>query len=249
MKNGASVVHLEQPVVNENSVAKIKKWSLRLSKVLLIIGVSLAALYFVVHLIWRFSGSNQWEFVEEKNGVKLYTLKAPGLDSIQVRAVVQIRSKLSSIVAFMQDYSSCTPLGCTEPKQVERVDDQLQYYSFRYASPFPFQEREFVIRSQFYQNPHTKEVLMSIDAAPDKVPPNNCCFRVTDINNRWRFTPLENGLVEIEATQKMNIGGFVPDLLLNMRRPQSLARVLMRLEGFVNEKKYRDAMIDYIKEK
>jgi hypothetical protein len=249
MKNGASVAHLEQPVVNANSVAKIKKWSLRLSKVLLIMGVSLAALYFVAHLFWRFSGSNQWEFVEEKNGVKLYTLKAPGLDSIQVKANVQIRSKLSSIVAFMQDYSSCTPLGCNDPKLVERVDDQLQYYSFRYASPSPFQEREFVIRSQFYQNPHTKEVLMAIDAAPDKVPPNDCCFRVTDMNNRWRFTPLENGLVEIEAIQKMNIGGFVPDLLLNMRRPQSLARVLMRLEGFANEKKYQDAKIDYIKEK
>jgi hypothetical protein len=249
MKNGVSVAHLEQPVVNENSVAKIKKWSARLLKVLLIVGVSLVALYFVAHSIWRFSGSNQWEFVEEKNGVKVYTLKAPGLDSIQVRTVVQIRSRLSSIVAFMQDYSSCIPLGCIEPKLVERVDDQLQYYYFRYESPFPFQGREFVIKSQFYQNPHTKEVLMAIDAAPDKVPPNNCCFRVTDLNNRWRFTPLENGLVEIEATQKMNVGGFVPDLFLNRNRPKSLAKVLSRLEGLVNGEKYRDAKIDYIKEK
>jgi hypothetical protein len=249
MKNGVSVAHLEQAVVNENSTPIIKKWSVRLLKALLIVGVSLTALYFAAHTIWRFSGSNQWEFLEERNGVKLHTLKSPGLDSIQVRAVAQIRASLSSIVAFMQDYSSCIPLGCTEPKLVERVDDQIQYYSFKYESPFPFQPREFVIRSQFYQNPHTKEVLMSIDATPDKVPPNSCCFRVTDINNKWRFTPLENGLVEIEATQKMNIGGFVPDLLLNTRRPRSLASVLSKLEGFVNEKKYRDAKIDYIKEK
>jgi hypothetical protein len=249
MKNVASVAHLEQPVVNENSAPKIKMWSVRLLKVLLIMGVSLAALYFVAHSIWRFSGSNQWEFVEEKNGVKVYTLKSPGLDSIQVRASVQVRSTLSSIVAFMQDYASCVPLGCIEPKLVERVDDQLQYYSFRYARSFPFQEREFVIRAQFYQNPHTKEVLAAFDAAPDKAPPNDCCFRVTDMNNKWRFTPLENGLVEIEATQKMNVGGFVPDLFLNRQRPKSLARVLSRLQGFVNEKKYRDAKIDYIKEK
>jgi START domain len=249
MKNGVSVAQLEQPVVNENSVAKIKKWNVRLLKVLLIVSVSLVALYFVAHMIWRFSGSNQWEFVQEKNGVKVYTLKAPGLDSIQVKGVMQIRTTLSGIVAHLQDHTSCLSLGCLEPKLVERVDDQIQYYSFRYKRSFPFQDREFVIKAQFHQNPHTKEILVDFDATPDKVPPNNCCFRVTDLNNMWRFTPLENGLVEVEYKQNMNVGGFVPDLYLNMVRPDGMVIVLSKWRDLVNEKKYQDAKLDFIKEK
>src|SRR5262245_49484874 len=144
MKNEASVAHLGQPVVNEISVTKARKWSVRLLKILLTVGASLVALYFVALLIWRYSGSNQWEFVHEKNGVKLYTLKSPGSDLLQIRGTVQVRSTLSGIVAWMQDYQACIPLGCYEPKQVELVDGQLQYLSFQYDQPFPFQRREYV---------------------------------------------------------------------------------------------------------
>src|SRR5215470_3967834 len=128
MNNGVSVAHLEQSVGNEGSVAKPKKWGERLLKVLLIVGVSLAALFIVASLTWRFSGSNQWEFVEERNGVKVYSLKAPGSDLMQVKGIVQIRSTLAGPVKFMQDPDGCNDVGCHESKMIERVDDQLQYY-------------------------------------------------------------------------------------------------------------------------
>jgi hypothetical protein len=176
-------------------------------------------------------------------------LKTPGLDSIQVKGIVQVRSTLSGIVAHMQDYNGCIPLGCLEPKLVERMDDQVQYYFFRYERSFPYQDREFLIRAQFHQNPHTKEVLVNFDAAPDKLPLNDCCFRVTDLNNKWRLTPLENGLVEMEYTQKMNVGGFIPDLYLNMGRPRGMASVLSKMQSLLDKKKYQDAKFDFIKEK
>src|SRR5262245_43339004 len=103
MDSDVSVAYLEQSVENENTVAKTKRWVKRLLKVLLVLSVSLVGLYFVARVIWRVSGSNQWELVGERKGVTVYTLKAPGVDLELIRANLRVRSTLATIVKYMQD--------------------------------------------------------------------------------------------------------------------------------------------------
>ena len=249
MKNGASVAQLEQPLVNVSSIAKPKKWVVRLLKVLSIVGVSLVALFFVAHSTWKFSGSNQWEFEFEKNGVKVYSLKAPGMDRIQIKGVVQARSTLSHVVRYNQDPTVCALSGCIESRVIERVDDQVQYNTFRYNFPYPYKPREYVVRAQFHQDPRTKEVFLVYAAAPDKLPPNSCCFRVTDMNNTWRFTPLENGVIEVEQVLNMSEGTFMPDWWVKREKLESMAARLSKLQDRWDKRKYQDEKFDFIIEK
>ena len=249
MKNEISVAYLEQPLVNESSIAKARKWSVRGFKVLLIVVVSLVALFFVAQLIWRFSGSNQWEFVHEKNGVKIYTLKTPGMGRIQVKGTVKVRSTLSHLVRYSQDPTVCALTGCFESRMIERVDDQLQYYTFRYNFPYYYKPREYVVKAQFHQNPSNKEVLLMFAATPDKLPPDSCCFRVTDMYNTFRFTPLENGLVELEYARSMSEGLLTPDWWIGRQTIKQLTTMLSTLQGRLDKKKYQDEKFDFIKEK
>jgi hypothetical protein len=249
MKNGVSVAQSEQTLVNVSSIAKPKKWIVRLFKIISIVAVSLVALFSVANVIWKFSGSNQWEFEFEKNGVKVYSLKAPGMDRIQVKGVVQVRSTLSHIVRYNQDPTVCAMTGCFESRVIERVDDQVQYNTFRYNFPYPYKPREYVVRAQFHQNPTTKEVLLVYAAAPDKLPPNSCCFRVTDMNNTWRFTPLENGLIEVEQVLNMSEGLFMPDWWSNRQKLESMAARLSTMEARWDKRKYQDEKFDFLKEK
>jgi len=249
MKNEISIAHLERPLVNESSIAKARKLTVRVFKVLLIVVVSLVALFLVAQFIWRYSGSNQWEFVHEKNGVKIYTLKAPGVGRIQIKGVVQVRSTLSHIVRYNQDPEICKNTGCIESRMIDRVDDQLQYYTFRYNFPYYYKPREYVIRAQFHQDPRNKEVLLVFSAAPDKLPPNSCCFRVTDMYNTFRFTPLENGLVEIEYVRNMSEGLFTPDWWVDRETIEHMTYMLSRLPDRLDKRKYQDEKFDFIKEK
>lgn len=253
MKNEASVAHLERHLINDaehdHSTVKVKKRSGGFFKYLSITVVSLVALFSVANLIWKYTGSNQWELVEEKDGVKVYSLKTPGMDRIQIKGVVQVHSTLSHFVRYNQDPDVCKASGCIENKVIERVDDQLQYNTFRYNSDYPFRPREYVIRAQFHQNPLTKEVLLVYAAAPDKLPPNSCCFRVTDMNNTWRFTPLGNGLIEVEQVLNMSEGEFTPDWWGNKRTIKRIAARLATLQDRLDKKKYEDEKFDFIKEK
>lgn len=227
---------------------KRKRWPKKVLKIAWIGAVSLASLYCVGRLAWRFSGSNQWELVGDKNGVKVYSLKEPGNDLLQVKGVVRVRSTLASLVKMSQDESFCKETGCLDSRVLDWVDDQVQYGYFRYDLPFPWRPREFVVRTWTYQNPRTKEVLMKVSAVPGMLPPNPCCFRVTDMNNTIRFTPVGNGQVEVEYVQHLNEGGFIPDWLLNVARGRLMLSGLPQLQHIVDRDKYQNAKFDFIKE-
>lgn len=228
------------------TLAKPKTSSKTLLKALWLGAISLAGLYFITHLIWTLSGSNQWEFHSEKNGVKVYTLKVPGSPLRQVKAVTRVHTTVARLVEMVRDPQVCADIGCTGARTLERVNDSLQYDYFQ-LEVSPFQKREFVIEEQFHQNPETKAVFMSVAAVPDKIPPNPCCFRVTQLNNSLQFTPLGNGEVEIEYVVSQNEGGFIPDLFLNWRRPQVMSN-LHRMQDLANREKYENARFDFIKE-
>jgi hypothetical protein len=234
---------------NENLVAKPRTRMKRLARGLFVGSVSLVALSVVASLIWKFSGSNQWELVGERNGVKVYALKSPGEDLEQIRAVARIHSTLAGLVKFMQDPDVCDDISCYESRILERVDDQMLYTTFRFNYPFPFRPREFVVRAHFYQNPGTKEVLLEYAATPDKLAPNDCCFRITRMNNTWRFTPLGNGEVEIECQLNMDEGGFMPSFLLNQVRTKMLFAALPGIGKLVRKPKYQQAQFDFVKER
>jgi hypothetical protein len=232
----------------EASVTKSKTWLRKSLRVLWLGAISLVALYFVVRLGWRFSGPNQWEFVGEKNGVKVYTLKEPGTDLLQVKGIIRVRSTLAGLVKMNQDTDFCNEMGCIDAHIIEREDDQVQYSYFRMNLPFPYRPREFVARTRTYQNPQTKEVVMDVSAAADKIPPNSCCFRVTEINNTIRFTPVGDGHVDLEYVQHLNEGGFLPDWMLNSGRQELMFSELPKLQHYLDREKYQSAKFDFIKE-
>src|SRR5258708_4874556 len=116
---------------DEDSVTKPKSWARRFVNVLLIAGISLAGLYCIGRLIWRFSGANQWELVSEGKGAQIYALKEPGTDLQQVKGRVRVHTTLNRAVAWLQDPDTCKEVRCIEPRTIARVDDQLQYVSMQ----------------------------------------------------------------------------------------------------------------------
>jgi hypothetical protein len=228
---------------------KSRGWKPWVARAALWLAVLATVTYIVAVLTWRYSGSNQWELVREQDGVRLYTFKSPGFDVRQVRGVVTVESTLGGLVQFMKDPDVCDQIGCYESRMVENVDEQVQYYTFRFDYPFGFRPRDFVVRAQFHQHPQTGAVLLEFTAAPDKMPLNDCCVRVTDMRNSWLFTPLGDGRVEVQYTMNMHEGGFIPHLLLNNVRPQVMAGLLPRLESMIARDEYQRASFDFLVER
>lgn len=211
------------------------------------VGLVLLLAYVASRMIAKYSGSNQWELIQERNGAKVYTLKQPGTNLEQQRGVVRVRSSLSGLVAWMQGGDACKNIaGCHDGKKDDPVDEQIRYGYFRFQVPRPLRPREFYFRAHFHQIPATKEVWVEYAAIPDAQPLDDCCFRVTQMSNTWRLTPVGNGMVEAEYVMNMDWGGFLPDIVATRLRRRFMMSQLLRLQGNVD--KFQHVKFGYIQE-
>lgn len=202
-----------------------------------------------LHFNWKYSGSGEWEFVHEIDKVRVYSQKEPGEVLKRFKVIGRFQSKLAGIVKLMRDPEACADVGCVESYIIETKDyPRFVYYTFRYNLPEPFQPRDFVVLSEFYQNEDTKEIYVDYSAALDKLPETDCCVRVTHMKNIWRFTPLENGEVEVEFIMDNHPGGFIPYFLANPEMQSSMHLEIPELQKVLNKEKYRNAVVDYVQE-
>jgi hypothetical protein len=227
-------------MTNENATTRPRRIFRRIFKVLGIGGALLLFLAVVAHYMWMYSGSNQWEPAIDKNGIKIYTLKAPGNLVKRLRGVTRVKTTMNAAVSAMMstDLSDCKEWfpRCGRAETLHQASPQDMTRVFLFSVPFrPFPQREFMLKGRASQDPVTKAVLVEYNAVPDEVTQNACCYRITHMANSWRFTPLPDGWVEVENRVNMDIG--VPYFMFNRFMPGGQFRMLGRLQKYLDKKK------------
>jgi hypothetical protein len=200
--------------------------------------------------VWKYSGSNKWELVLDKNGVKVYALKAPGSSLKQFKAVRRVKTTLNRAMGPMvkTDVATCAEWipGCDGMEIVEPWNPQelSEAWLWHVNFPSPFSPREFLIKAQFIPDPQSKAVRVEVVASPDKLPRNGCCFRVVHMHNSWRFTTLENGELEVECLENVDMG--IPYWLFNLGGGQGIYGLFSKLPVLLNEGKYQDERFEFV---
>jgi hypothetical protein len=224
--------------------------------VLLFGAASLIMVVYVASVAWTMSGSHQWELELDKDGVQVYSFKAPGSFNKQFKGVTRGDYSQSQFVAALlldnhsldnckQWIPTCIGLQVLEPYSEKAQGDSV-LWTLELLPPV-FKNREYVIKSHAEQHPETKVVAIDILAAANKVPLNDCCVRITHIHNRWQITPLDDGQVEVQLVQDFSMGGFFPDFLLNLANAEETYKLFHdQLPALVNKEKYRVAEFEFI---
>lgn len=203
------------------------------------------------HSLWKNSGSGEWKLKSDKKGMRVYTLKTPGETWIKIKIIGRLRAKLASIITLMRNPDSAEDVGMFDSHYINGSgsDPKLVYYTFKQKLFPPFKHREFVVKSEFSQDPETKEMKFNFVAAPDKLPFNKRYHRVTKMHNKWRYTPLESGEVEYEFIyDAVDPGGYFPYALANWLIPAMLPFAFSKMPKILDKEKYRNAKADYVLE-
>ena len=69
---------------------------------------------------------------------------------------------------------------------------------------------------------------------------------MADMHNSWKFTPLENGEVEVEFTENMDQG--LPYLLVNNMLPNGVYQTLGVLQKYFDQDDWKNAKYEFIRE-
>lgn len=202
----------------------------------LLVIVALAA---VGHFAYKYSGSDEWHELPEKDGVKVYWQKPAGSTVVIYKGVTRFRASLTSITRFMQDPTTCDDVGCSDYVVLDTVSPQVQYMSFVYNYK-PFSKRQFVVKVDVSQDPATKVVKVHYLSDADRIPPNDCCIRVPHMNNLWTFKPAGNGEIEVEYIVDMYEGGMIPYFVYSTIHEKTAYFALRNIGNFVVSDKYKE---------
>ena len=225
-------------------------WTKRLVRALAMEVLFFAVVLFVSHWVWKFSGSNQWKLVIDRNGAKVYSLKEPGSSLEKFKGIVRVKTTMNRVVSALMDNSveNCADWipGCVISKLIVPWNPQdLTFTGFwREDFPSPFRPRELVLRGQFSHLPDTKAINLQFIEMPGLIPRNDCCIRVTHMRNNWLITPLKDG--EVEAQLVDDIDTQVPYVLVNRMGAEGIYEFLEDLPRLFNKDKYANMKWDFI---
>lgn len=221
----------------------------KILKYILYSALALAAILMLLHLIWNRSGSNQWELAIDKDGVKVWTLKTSGSNLVKVKAATRIKSRLGGMVKLLEDLDSCAEADCYDAKVIQSIETlpgrYAAYVRFKFDIP-GLKTQDYVLFQEHYQDPVSKKLEINLMAAPSRIPWDECCVRITHLNNSWKITPLRNNELDIEFTQDTDME--MPYFLVNFALTRGTYEILHGLQDIMNMEKYRNARGGYIQE-
>lgn len=215
---------------------RIKRFLLRSLMVIVAVAV-------IGHFSYKYSGSEEWHALPEKDGVKVFWQKVPGSTLVKYKGVTRLRSSLTSVTRFMQDPTACDDVGCTDYVVLDTVSPQVQYMSFVYNYG-PFDRRQFVVKVDVSQDPKTKDVKVHYIGDANRIPPNDCCIRVPHMNNQWMFKPVGDGEIEVEYTVDMYEGGMIPYFVYNTIHEKAAYRGPKKIANIVVGDKFKQKYVD-----
>lgn len=214
--------------------------------------VGLGLLLLLSHFVWVASGSNQWVLDRDADGIKLWTMKSPGSGLIQVKAEVTMTTKLAGMVKLLEELDESADAFTRDAKVIREIEStpghRAMYSRFILDFPVPgVAPRDYILFSERFQDPGTKKLEINLMAAPDMMPRDPCCVRVTHLHNNWKLTPLKNGDLNVVFTQDTDDGG-IPYVFQNILLKEGTIMILDHMRGLMKQDKYQNAQVASIQE-
>ena len=193
---------------------------------------------------------DDWKLEKDKNGILVYTRKPAGSEYKEVKAITNIKTSLSSLVAALIDVPSHTSwiYKCEKAEVLEHVSDTEQYCYTVSDAPWPADNRDIVYQFTVSQDHTTKVVTTNSKSSPDYIPEKKKLVRVYEFNTHWIFTPLENGTVQVLYQAHINPAGIIPPWVFNMSVVAGPYKTILNLMEVVKKDQYRNARFGFIKE-
>jgi hypothetical protein len=187
----------------------------------------------IVFFLSSSASAQSWKLAKNKNGVKVETRFIEGWSIKQYRATVYIKTTLEEAVDAYRDPVKrkkfmTRSLEVTTLKKNSNND--IITYNLGKA-PWPVANRDNITHSVFYYSP--RQVRVTMKSIPDYIPKKEGIVRVPKAEGYWLFTDQGNGTIKVEQQSVADLGGSVPDWVVNSTIVEGPYEVLLGMKNLL----------------
>ena len=201
--------------------------------------ISLLTLCSLMGSLWLFCTTTlqaqSWKVAKNKNGVKVETRFIEVCSIKQYRATGYIETTLKQAVEAYRDpvqrkQFMNRSIEVSNLKEISR-DDIITYNLG--AAPWPVVDRDNITRSRFYWS--AKQVKVTMKSLPDYIPEKKGIVRVPRAQGHWLFTDMGDGTIQVVQQSVAELGGSVPDWVVNSTIVEGPYDVLLGLKKMLEQ--------------
>jgi hypothetical protein len=171
----------------------------------------------VAALSMELSAQN-WEFIKEKDGIKIYTRKDGSNTLKSFRGIMDVHSDWGKVTNLIGNVKNVDwwDKNLREIKVMTYEKDKFMQYYLVYDAPWPVTDRDLCVEATVSVDPATG--IRTIYAVPlsNVIPENPEYVRIKNYWQKWMIQDMKNGTIHLVLEGHVDPGGSVPDWIYNM---------------------------------
>lgn len=174
-----------------------------------------------------------WKLAKNKNGVKIETRFLEGWSIKEYRATVYIKTTLEEAVEAYRDpvkRKSFMARSLEVSNLKENSKNDIITYNLGKA-PWPVSNRDNITHSVFIYSP--RQVRVTMKSLPNYIPEKEGIVRVPRTKGHWLFTDQGNGTIKVVQQSVADLGGSVPDWVVNSTIIEGPYDVLLSMKNIL----------------
>ena len=158
-----------------------------------------------------------WTMRKHKNGIKVYTKTTDDKNLNYYKLTTTFIGNLEDVVQMVIDFDNYSKWvkDCESSQILKKESDNIIIYYSKFKTPWPANDRDFVNKVQIARNGE-EEVNITSSPADYSYPENEGVVRVTNFQDHWKITRLENDSISMELEGYYDPGGSIPQWIVNL---------------------------------
>lgn len=159
-----------------------------------------------------------WEFVKEKDGIRLYTRTQPGSSLKSFKGIMDLRVPVEKVYDLIGNVKNVDwwDKNVKEIRVLSYEKEKHSQYYLVYDAPWPVTDRDLCVDATITTDPATGFRTVKALPMPDLVPENPDRIRIRNYWQSWTIEPRANGVIHITLEGFVDPAGSVPDWVYNM---------------------------------
>jgi hypothetical protein len=162
--------------------------------------------------------AQSWNFIKEKDGVRIYTRKETGKTLKSYMGVADIRAPADRVFALIEDvnHTEWWDKNFNRIKVLKYVKNSMAQYYLVYDLPWPVTDRDLCVDVTVTIDPATGVRKIAAAPLPGVVPEDHDMIRIREYHQTWTIRPAGDGVSHVVLEGYVDPAGTIPDWLSNM---------------------------------
>ena len=162
--------------------------------------------------------AQSWDFIKEKEGIKIYTRKEAGKPLRFYKGVTDINAPAEKIFALMEDVYNTDwwDKNLTQIKVLLYEKYKRAQYYLVYDLPWPVTDRDLCVDVTITIDPVTGERKITAVSLNEVIPEYNDMVRIKDYRQTWTIIPAGKEMTHVILEGFVDPAGSIPGWISNM---------------------------------